>query len=134
MHLQIKSCRRGAKRLHRVPHWNRATNIDSEFDCFVIIKTNFSKRSESTPKRRRIFREEINLKIQKMHESFPYKNHCVTKSSHQDCGPCYLHLPIFFLYIHSPLLLENKNLSRSMFSSVNKTTDQHLTVYITRLF
>ena len=33
----------------------------------------------------------------------------VTKSSHQDCGPCYLHLPIFnFLYIHSPFLLENK--------------------------
>ena len=58
----------------------------------------------------------------------------VTKSSHQDCGPCYLHLPIFFLYIHSPLLLENKDLPRSMFSSVNKTTDQRSTVYITRLF
>ena len=24
----------------------------------------------------------------------------VTKSSHQDCGLCYLNLPIFFLYIH----------------------------------
>ena len=22
---------------------------------------------------------------------------CVTKSLHQDCGPCYLHFPIFFL-------------------------------------
>ena len=32
----------------------------------------------------------------------------VTKSSHQDCGPCYLHLPIFFLYTHSPVLLQNK--------------------------
>ena len=31
-----------------------------------------------------------------------------TKSSHQDHGPCYLHLPIFFLYIHSPVLLQNK--------------------------
>ena len=41
--------------------------------------------------------------------SFPYeKNVSVTKSSHQDCGPCYLHLTIFFLYIHSLLLLENK--------------------------
>ena len=30
----------------------------------------------------------------------------VTKSLHQDRGLCYLHLPIFFLYIHSPLLLE----------------------------
>ena len=31
----------------------------------------------------------------------------VTKSLHQDRGQCYLHLPIFFLYIHSPVLLEN---------------------------
>ena len=31
----------------------------------------------------------------------------VTKSLHQDCGLCYLHLPFFFLYIHSLLLLEN---------------------------
>ena len=23
----------------------------------------------------------------------------VTKTLHQDCGPCYLHLPIFFFYI-----------------------------------
>ena len=34
----------------------------------------------------------------------------VTKSSHQDRCPCYLHLPIFFLYIHYPFLLENKKL------------------------
>ena len=32
----------------------------------------------------------------------------VTKSSHQDCGRRYLHLPIFFLYILYPVLLENK--------------------------
>ena len=43
----------------------------------------------------------------------------VTKSLLQDHGPCYLHLPIFFLYIHSPLLLENK-LFWSLFSSANK--------------
>ena len=43
----------------------------------------------------------------------------VAKSSHQDCGPCYLHLPIFFLYIHSPLLLENKKLWCLLFSSAN---------------
>ena len=33
---------------------------------------------------------------------------CVTKSSRQDHGPCYLHLPILLLCIRSPLLLENK--------------------------
>ena len=32
------------------------------------------------------------------------------QSPHQDHGPCYLQLPVFFLYIHSPLLLENKKL------------------------
>ena len=31
----------------------------------------------------------------------------VTKSSHQDHGQCYLHLPIFS-YMHPPVLLENK--------------------------
>ena len=30
----------------------------------------------------------------------------VTKSLYQVCGLSYLHLPIFFLYINSPLLLE----------------------------
>ena len=34
-----------------------------------------------------------------------------TKSSHQDHGLCYLQIPIFFLYILSPLLLENKKKS-----------------------
>ena len=34
----------------------------------------------------------------------------VTKSSHQDSGLCCLLLPIFFLYVHSPLLLENQKL------------------------
>ena len=32
----------------------------------------------------------------------------VTKSSHEDCGLCYLHLQTFFLYTHSPHLLQNK--------------------------
>ena len=40
----------------------------------------------------------------------------VTKSLDQDCGLFYLRLPIIFLYIHSPLLLENKNLLRFLFS------------------
>ena len=43
----------------------------------------------------------------------------VAKSSHQICGPCYLPLPIFFLYILSQLLLENKKLLPSLFSSAN---------------
>ena len=30
------------------------------------------------------------------------------KSSYQDCGTCYLHLPISFLNVHSPLLLKKK--------------------------
>ena len=34
----------------------------------------------------------------------------VKKSSHQDLGLCCLHLPMFFLDIHSTLLLENKKL------------------------
>ena len=42
-----------------------------------------------------------------------------SKSSHQDQGLCYLQLPILFLYIQSPLLLENKKLLSSLFSSVN---------------
>ena len=32
----------------------------------------------------------------------------ITKSSHKDHGPCYLHLQIFFWYIHSPPLLESE--------------------------
>ena len=31
----------------------------------------------------------------------------VTKRLLQDCDLCYLHLPNFFLHIHSPLVLEN---------------------------
>ena len=50
-------------------------------------------------------------------------NASVTKSSHEDRDPCCLHLTIFFLYIHSPLLLENKKLLASLFSSANQTTD-----------
>ena len=32
----------------------------------------------------------------------------VKKSLYQDCGPCYLHLLIFFFYIHFSLLQQNK--------------------------
>ena len=46
--------------------------------------------------------------MEQIAQSFPCENHCVTKCSHEDCGLCYLHIHIFFLYIHSPLLLENK--------------------------
>ena len=43
-------------------------------------------------------------------QSFPYENHCECyKSSHQDPGACYLRVTIFFLYIHSPVLLQNKS-------------------------
>ena len=45
--------------------------------------------------------------------------HRKIKSSHQDQGLCYLQLPILFLYIQSPLLLENKKLLSWLFSSVN---------------
>ena len=51
----------------------------------------------------------------------------------QDCGLCYLHLPIFFLNMHCPFLKENKNLW-VLFSSVNYVTDHCSLVYIMRLF
>ena len=41
----------------------------------------------------------------------------VTKSSHQDRGPCYLHLLIFFWYLHSSLLEENKVVMIAVFLS-----------------
>ena len=53
----------------------------------------------------------------------------ITKKLHQDCGPCYLHLPNIFLNIHSPLLKENKKLLWLLFFSVNKDTDHCLMVY-----
>ena len=56
----------------------------------------------------------------------------VTKTLHQDCGPCYLHLPIFFFYIHSSLLQQNKKLLRLLFSLAKYTTDHYLVIYITR--
>ena len=34
----------------------------------------------------------------------------IKKRSHQDRGLCYLHLPVFFLYIDSPFLQQNKEL------------------------
>ena len=37
-----------------------------------------------------------------------------TKSSHQDRGSCFLHLPIFFLYKYTALLLQNKKLLSSL--------------------
>ena len=54
----------------------------------------------------------------------------VTKSSYQDGGPYYLHLPIFFLHIHTPVLLQNENfLCRSsqivcMVTTMNVTCTQ----------
>ena len=41
---------------------------------------------------------------------------------------------MFFLYIHSPLLLENKKLLWSLFSPTNSTTDHCSIICITRLF
>ena len=58
----------------------------------------------------------------------------VTKSSHRDRSPCYLHLPIFFFYIHSSLLQQNKKLLQSLFSLANQTTDHYSVIYTTRLF
>ena len=46
----------------------------------------------------------------------------VTKSSYQDCGPCYLHLSIFFLNMHSPVLW-------LLFFSGNETIDHCSIVY-----
>ena len=57
----------------------------------------------------------------------------VTKSSHQDCGPCCFHLPISYLCIYSPLLLENKKLLWLLFSSVNHTTEHYSIIYVMRL-
>ena len=44
-------------------------------------------------------------------------NASVTKSSHRDHGLCYLQLPIFFLYRHSPLLVEKKVIVIAVFLS-----------------
>ena len=40
------------------------------------------------------------------------------KILHEGCNPCCLHLPIFSIYMYSPLLLENKKLW-SLFPSAN---------------
>ena len=51
-------------------------------------------------------------------QSFPYENHwSVTKSLHQYCGLCYLHLLVFFFYIHSSLLRQNIKLWFLLFLS-----------------
>ena len=60
-----------------------------------IIKSQFNKNNVATIKTNSLFHMKITASV--------------GKSSHQDRGPCYLHLPIFFLYIHSPFLLENKS-------------------------
>ena len=57
----------------------------------------------------------------------------VTKSLHQDCGPCYLHLPIFLLYMHSALLLANKKLFSSVFLSKLDRRSLFNYIYIMRL-
>ena len=57
-----------------------------------------------------------------------------TKSSHQDRCPCYLDLPIFLLYIQSPLLLENIKLLCLLFSSASQTTYHFAVIYYVRLF
>ena len=51
---------------------------------------------------------------------FSFENYCkcYKKLTSRLAGAIYLHLPIFFLYIHSPLLLENK-LLWLLFSSAN---------------
>ena len=54
----------------------------------------------------------------------------VTQSLDQDRGWCYLHLSILFLYIHSLLLLENKKLLWSLFSSANYTTEHCSIIYV----
>ena len=54
----------------------------------------------------------------------------VTKSSHQDCGLCYLHLPIFFLYTHThttPVLLHNKKFLCSPSQIVCTVTTMNVT-------
>ena len=50
--------------------------------------------------------------IMKINESF-------TKSSPQNRCSCYFHLLIFFFYIHSSLLRQNKKLLRWLFSLAN---------------
>ena len=57
----------------------------------------------------------------------------ITRSSHQNGGLCYLHVPIFFLYV---LLFcwKIKKLLWSLFSSADYTTHQCSMVYITILF
>ena len=51
-----------------------------------------------------------------IYQSFPYENHSqFTKSSYQDRGPCYLHIPIFLLYLHSPLLLAGEKVCEDWF-------------------
>ena len=43
----------------------------------------------------------------------------ISKTFHQDCGPCYLHLLNIFFSVNSPLLKENKKLLWLLFFLVN---------------
>ena len=58
----------------------------------------------------------------------------VTKSLHQNCDLCYLLLPIFFLHIHSPLLLENKKVVVIAVSLSKLDQDHYSMIYIMRVF
>ena len=55
-------------------------------------------------------------------QSFSYEDHCQFHIQ----KVCYLYSPIFFLYIHSPLLLENKSFH-------NKLDHRPMFNYITRV-
>ena len=62
--------------------------------------------------RRKKITEKVSLNF-KIRSSLPSLFHMkisasVTESLHEDCGPHYLHLKIFFLYIQSPPLRESK--------------------------
>ena len=81
--------------------------IEVQQACLVI---RLGQRETKLLKVNRVSNRRKNLlrKVEQIAQSFPCENHCVTKCLHEDCGLCYLHIHIFFLYIHSPLLLENK--------------------------
>ena len=50
----------------------------------------------------------------------------VTKSTYQDHSSCNLLLPISFLYIFSPLLLQNENLLWLLFASANSSVQLNI--------
>ena len=54
----------------------------------------------------------------------------VTKSLHQDCGPCFLHLAILFLYMHFRLLLKIKSCCICCFSQQTSRLQTNGQLYI----